>query len=106
MRKTREVGAATLLPPIKPIHLPPPLFKRRPSVMQHVPTTRSHKQLFLSDYLKKAKRRDKRVPESRLQAEARDLWRNTDKKEKKKWLKMLEPQRQRYIEAYTSEIIP
>jgi hypothetical protein len=43
------------------------------------------------------------VPESRLQAEARDLWRNTDKKEKKKWLKMLEPQRQRYIEAYTSK---
>jgi hypothetical protein len=64
---------------------------------------RSHKQLFLSDYLKKAKRRDKRVPDSRLQAEARDLWRNTDKKEKKKWLKMLEPQRQRYIEAYTSK---
>jgi hypothetical protein len=59
--------------------------------------------LFLSDYLKKAKRRDKRVPDSRLQAEARDLWRNTDKKEKKKWLKMLEPQRQRYIEAYTSK---
>jgi len=25
----------------------------------------------------------------------------TDKKDKKKWLKMLEPQRQRYIEAYT-----
>ncbi len=43
------------------------------------------------------------MPDSRLQAEARDLWRNTDKKEKKKWLKMLEPQRQRYIEAYTSE---
>jgi hypothetical protein len=43
------------------------------------------------------------VPDSRLQAEARDLWRNTDKKEKKKWLKMLEPQRQRYIEAYTSK---
>ncbi len=43
------------------------------------------------------------MPDSRLQAEARDLWRNTDKKEKKKWLKMLEPQRQRYIEAYTSK---
>jgi hypothetical protein len=40
-----------------------------------------------------------------LQAEARDLWRNTDKKEKKKWLKMLEPQRQRYIEAYTSKTV-
>ena len=26
-----------------------------------------------------------------------------DKKDKKKWLKMLEPQRQRYIEAYTSK---
>jgi hypothetical protein len=34
--------------------------------MTHV--FRSHKQLFLSDYLKKAKRRDKRVPEARLQA--------------------------------------
>ena len=36
-------------------------------------------------------------------SEARDFWRQTDKKDKKKWLKMLEPQRQRYIEAYTSK---
>merc|ERR1711872_508383 len=43
-----------------------------------VEPARSHKQLFLSDYVKKA-----------------------EKKDKKKWLKMLEPQRQRYIEAYT-----
>ena len=64
---------------------------------------RSHKQLFITDYVKKGKKKDKRMSDSKLAAEARDIWRQTDKKDKKKWLKMLEPQRQRYIEAYTSK---
>jgi len=62
---------------------------------------RSHKQLFISDYVKKHRRKDKKTPETKLVAAAKDIWRETDKKDKKKWLKMLEPQRQRYIEAYT-----
>jgi len=62
---------------------------------------RSHKQLFISDYVVKHRRKDKKTAESKLVAAAKDIWRETDKKDKKKWLKMLEPQRQRYIEAYT-----
>jgi len=66
-----------------------------------VEPARSHKQLFMTDYIKKCKKKDKRITDSKANSEARDFWRQTDKKDKKKWLKMLEPQRQRYIEAYT-----
>ena len=41
---------------------------------------RSHKQLFIADQIKKAKKKDKRVPDSKLIADARDLWRQTEKK--------------------------
>ena len=61
--------------------------------------------MFIADYMKKGKKKDKKVPDSRLMSEARQIWRGTDKKDKKRWLKMLEPQRQRYIEAYTSRCI-
>ena len=66
-----------------------------------VEPARSPKQLFLSDYVKKQRRKDKKSTDQKLQSDAKEIWRVTDKKDKKKWLKMLEPQRQKYIEAYT-----
>merc|ERR1719150_1681575 len=66
-----------------------------------VEPARSHKQLFLSDYVKKARKKDKKSTEAKLAFDGKEIWRVTEKKDKKKWLKMLEPQRQRYIEAYT-----
>ena len=71
-------------------------FRREP-----VEPARSHKQLFLSDYVKKARKKDKKSTEAKLAFDGKEIWRVTEKKDKKKWLKMLEPQRQRYIEAYT-----
>ena len=72
------------------------LLRREP-----VEPARSHKQLFLSDYVKKARKKDKKSTEAKLAFDGKEIWRVTEKKDKKKWLKMLEPQRQRYIEAYT-----
>jgi len=66
-----------------------------------VEPARSHKQLFIADFVKKGKKKDKRISDAKLTSDAREVWRMNDKKDKKKWLKMLEPQRQRYIEAYT-----
>merc|ERR1712157_629421 len=50
---------------------------------------------------KKQRKRDKKSTDQKLQSDGKEIWKITDKKDKKKWLKMLEPQRQRYIEAYT-----
>ena len=72
------------------------ILKREP-----VEPARSPKQLFLSDYVKKQRRKDKKSSDQKLQSDGKEIWKITDKKDKKKWLKMLEPQRQRYIEAYT-----
>ena len=66
-------------------------FRRKP-----VEPARSHKQLFLSDYVKKARKKDKKSTEAKLTFDGKEIWRVTEKKDKKKWLKMLEPQRQRY----------
>ena len=66
-----------------------------------VEPARSPKQLFLSDYTKKQRKRDKKSTDQKLQSDGKEIWKITDKKDKKKWLKMLEPQRQKYIEAYT-----
>lgn len=66
-----------------------------------VEPARSHKQLFLSDYHKKNRKKDKKSTDEKLFADGKVFWRNMDKKDKRKWVKMLEPQRQRYIEAYT-----
>ena len=66
-----------------------------------VEPARSPKQLFLSDHVKKQRRKDKKSSEQKLMSDGKEIWRVTDKKDKKKWLKQLEPQRQRYIEAYT-----
>merc|ERR1719483_2032166 len=69
-------------PPIQPVVKPEKdrVEVLRAEILRREPVepARSHKQLFLSDYLKKMR--------------------------KKKWLKMLEPQRQRYIEAYTISV--
>ena len=51
--------------------------------------------------MKKARKKDKKSTEAKLTFDGKEIWRVTEKKDKKKWLKMLEPQRQRYIEAYT-----
>merc|ERR1712037_277723 len=78
------VPAPSLAPPAaaQPPKMEEPgrLEALRAEILRREPVepARSQKQLFLSDYVKKAR-----------------------KKDKKKWLKMLEPQRQRYIEAYT-----
>jgi len=66
-----------------------------------VEPARSHKQLFLSDYVKKMRKKDKKSTDQKLLFDGKEIWKVTEKKDKKKWLKMLEPQRQRYIEAYT-----
>ena len=66
-----------------------------------VEPARSPKQLFLSDYVKKQRRKDKKSTDQKLHSDGKEIWKVTDKKDKKKWLKMLEPQRQKYIEAYT-----
>ena len=66
-----------------------------------VEPARSPKQLFLSDYVKKQRRKDKKSTDLKLTSDGKEIWRVTDKKDKKKWLKQLEPQRQKYIEAYT-----
>lgn len=66
-----------------------------------VEPARSHKQLFLSDYAKKMRKKDKKSTDQKLLFDGKEIWKVTEKKDKKKWLKMLEPQRQRYIEAYT-----
>lgn len=66
-----------------------------------VEPARSHKQLFLSDYVKKSRKKDKKSTDQKLLFDGKEIWKVTDKKDKKRWLKMLEPQRQRYIEAYT-----
>ena len=65
------------------------------SILQREPQepARSPKQLFIQDYL--AKHRKKKP------ADAKDIWHNMDKKDKKKWVEKLEPQRQHYIDAYT-----
>ena len=55
--------------------------------------SRSPKQLFVIEFLTKHK---KKKP-----ADAKEIWRRMDKKETKKWIEKLEPQRQRYIDAYT-----
>ena len=58
-----------------------------------VEPARSPRQLFISEYV--AKHRKKKPQD------AKDAWKALDKKERKKWMEKLEPQRQKYIEDYT-----
>ena len=53
--------------------------------------------------MKKNRKKDKKSTDEKLMKDGKDVWRTMEKKDKKKWVKMLEPQRQRYIEAYTSK---
>ena len=57
--------------------------------------------LFLADFLQKMRMKDKKSTDEKIRSDGKEIWKLTEKKDKKKWLKMLEPQRQRYIEAYT-----
>ena len=66
------------------------VLKREP-----VEPARSPKQLFVTEWLGLAKNKKKK------HSDAKDAWKALDKKEKKKWHEKLEPQRQKYIEAYT-----
>ena len=86
----------TTIKPEKEPGLRSEILRREP-----VEPARSPKQLFLSDYVKKQRKRDKKSTDQKLQSDGKEIWKITDKKDKKKWLKMLEPQRQKYIEAYT-----
>ena len=86
----------TTIKPEKEPGLRSEILRREP-----VEPARSPKQLFLSDYVKKQRKRDKKSTDAKLQSDGKEIWKITDKKDKKKWLKMLEPQRQKYIEAYT-----
>lgn len=99
-------------PPPPPIPLPqePPVpteMERteamREEILRREPVepARSHKQLFLSDYIKKSRKKDKKSSDAKISSDGKSVWRDMEKKDKKKWVKMLEPQRQRYIEAYT-----
>ena len=78
---------------------PGPSFKDqgalRAEILRREPTepARSPRQLFLSEYT--AKHRKKKPQD------AKDAWKALDKKDKKKWMEKLEPQRQKYIEEYT-----
>merc|ERR1712088_341273 len=64
------------------------ILKREP-----VEPARSPKQLFITDWLSKHKKKKL--------ADAKEAWKTIGKQEKKKWLEKLEPQRQKYIEDYT-----
>jgi hypothetical protein len=64
------------------------ILKREP-----IEPARSPKQLYVTDWLSKHKKKKA--------SDAKDAWKALDKKDKKKWLEKLEPQRQRYIEDYT-----
>jgi len=55
---------------------------------------RSPKQLFLLDYLAKHKKK-------KSANDGKEIWRKMDKKDKKLWAERLEPQRTKYITAYT-----
>merc|ERR1719310_2179 len=107
---TVQVGPAMSQTP-QPQAPPPPVVKPekdrvevlRAEILRREPVepARSHKQLFLSDYVKKMRKKDKKSTDQKLLFDGKEIWKVTEKKDKKKWLKMLEPQRQRYIEAYT-----
>jgi len=108
MAAAPQVAAAPpppLVPPPQPpkVEEPGRLEALRAEILRREPVepARSHKQLFLSDYVKKARKKDKKSNDAKLSFDGKEIWRVTEKKDKKKWLKMLEPQRQRYIEAYT-----
>ena len=92
-------------PPIQPAVKPEKdrVEVLRAEILRREPVepARSHKQLFLSDYAKKMRKKDKKSTDQKLLFDGKEIWKVTEKKDKKKWLKMLEPQRQRYIEAYT-----
>jgi len=94
--------------PLNPIHPNIPTEMDRIDAMrieilrrEPLEPARSHKQLFLSDHLKKNRKKDKKSTDSKILEEGKQIWRKMEKKDKRKWVKMLEPQRQRYIEAYT-----
>ena len=59
---------------------------------------RSPKQLFLLDYLAKHKKK-------KSANDGKEVWRKMDKKDKKLWAERLEPQRTKYITAYTEVTI-
>ncbi len=82
------------LPARDPDKLREEILRREP-----VEPARSPKQLFITEWGQKHKK-GKKGAEAAKQA-AKEAWRGLDKKEKKKWAEKLEPQRQKYIEAYT-----
>merc|ERR1719483_367527 len=111
MVNSQPVQQQPPLPAPQPVPLPQPQIKPekdrvdslRAEILRREPVepARSHKQLFLSDYLKKMRKKDKKSTDQKLCHDGKEIWKVTEKKAKRKWLKMLEPQRQRYIEAYT-----
>lgn len=92
----QSTPAAAAAPPAA---APGPSYKDqgalRAEILRREPTepARSPRQLFLSEYM--AKHRKKKPQD------AKDAWKALDKKDKKKWMEKLEPQRQKYIEEYT-----
>lgn len=92
--------------PVPPVQVPTEMDRidaMRIEILRREPVepARSHKQLFLSEYHKKNRKKDKKATDDKLFADGKVVWRSMEKKDKRKWLKTLEPQRQRYIEAYT-----
>ncbi|TRY76183.1 hypothetical protein TCAL_14756 [Tigriopus californicus] len=71
----------------------PETLKREILSREPVEPARSPKQLFITDWLLKHKK--KKLPDAKL------AWKALDRKDKKSWAEKLEPQRQKYIEAYT-----
>lgn len=89
------------VPPPPALHILPamPAVKDRAALRadilrrEPIEPARSPRQLFILDWLVNNK---KKTPE-----DARKAWRGLERKDKKKWLERLEPQRQKYIEDYT-----
>lgn len=78
---------------------PPPVVRDANQLLQNVlqrepvEPARSPKQLFISEWLLRHK---KKKPQ-----DAQEAWKALTREEKKQWAEKLEPQRQKYIEAYT-----
>merc|ERR1719282_344302 len=85
------VPAPSLPPPegTQPAKIEEPgrLEALRAEILRREPVepARSHKQLFLSDYVKKARKKDKKSTEAKLAFDGKEIWRVTEKKDKKKW---------------------
>ena len=106
-KNTRNPPTAKVVPPASVGVSSPPVLVQQGSVTsknietlksnilkrEPVEPARSPKQLFINEWLLKHKKKKA--------GDAKEVWKRMEKKAKKIWQEKLEPQRQKYIEAYT-----